>query len=362
MGSARDALFEAHAAFVDEDYDTAVRCYTQAIALEPSADSYAKRSAAYLKLNNHLDAVADATESTKLEPSAKAFKRMGLGCFALQEFESARAAFTSALELDAPAAREMKRWIRKCDAEIASECEGAAMATTPAPQAAPSASTSSAPAAAAAPAAAPAAPAPLVPEKIRHEWYQTQTHTVVSILARNVPKDAVEVSFEETKALVAVDIPDMPKYELYLHLFAKVLASECKLSVGTAKIELKLKKKVAGKWDTLEGDGSGDATDFNTATDDAPRSVYSGSRRNWDAIDTDLKKKEEEEKPEGEEALNKLFRDIYSKADEGTRRAMNKSFQTSGGTVLSTNWGEVKEKDYEKERTAPDGQEWKKWG
>eukprot|EP01046_Picozoa_sp_COSAG06_P043290 COSAG06_NODE_5652_length_3341_cov_2.227637_2_plen_43_part_00 len=40
---------------------------------------------------------------------------------------------------------------------------------------------------------------------------------------------------------------------------------------------------------------------------------------------------------------------------------MNKSMQTSGGTCLSTNWGEVKEKDYESEKTAPKGMEWKKY-
>ncbi len=53
------------------------------------------------------------------------------------------------------------------------------------------------------------------------------------------------------------------------------------------------------------------------------------------------------------------FKDIYQKADENTRRAMNKSFQTSGGTVLSTNWSEVGDADYETKRKAPKGMEWK---
>lgn len=84
------------------------------------------------------------------------------------------------------------------------------------------------------------------------------------------------------------------------------------------------------------------------------------SNKNWDKIDQDLKKELENEKPEGDAALNGLFKQIYERSDENTRRAMMKSYQTSGGTVLSTNWGEVADKDYEgKDRpSAPDGQEW----
>ena len=82
------------------------------------------------------------------------------------------------------------------------------------------------------------------------------------------------------------------------------------------------------------------------------------SGRDWAAIEKTLAA-EAEEKKEGEAALNEMFQKIYGDASDETKRAMNKSFQESGGTVLSTNWGEIgKEKT---EVKPPDGMEWKKY-
>jgi len=81
--------------------------------------------------------------------------------------------------------------------------------------------------------------------------------------------------------------------------------------------------------------------------------------KNWDQIVKDFEKEEEEEAKKGEGSVDNLFKEIYANGSEEVRKAMNKSFQESGGTVLSTNWSEVGASKVDVK--PPDGCELKKW-
>lgn len=75
-------------------------------------------------------------------------------------------------------------------------------------------------------------------------------------------------------------------------------------------------------------------------------------KKDWTKIEKEIIAEEEEEKKnlKGDAALNNFFQSIYANASEDQRRAMIKSFQTSGGTVLSTNWDDVSKANYEQKK------------
>jgi hypothetical protein len=158
-------------------------------------------------------------------------------------------------------------------------------------------------------------------------------------------------------------------------LFAQIDAEKSKYTILKTKIEIILHKIDQEHWPTIEANGAPRLPVAYKQPDPTPMEVAEGegedkkpkvpkayaSSRDWEKVGSEISKELDAEKPEGEEAMAALFRQIYRDADVDTRMAMKKSFQTSGGTVLSTNWKEVKETDYEKTRKAPKGVEWKNW-
>ncbi|XP_038219975.1 protein SGT1 homolog [Zerene cesonia] len=199
--------------------------------------------------------------------------------------------------------------------------------------------------------------------KIKHDWYQTDALVVVTILIKNAPSDKIKVHYGERTLSVSSPLPNTDaEYSLELELAHEIIPSMCKYVVSPSKVEIKLRKKEGIRWTLLEGEGKEEKIKaIPQAVIDAsgPQQPPKIFRKDWEKIEKDIKKMEEEEKPEGDAALNALFQKIYGEGSDEVRRAMNKSFVESGGTVLSTNWNQVAKEKVEVK--PPDGLEFKKW-
>ncbi|KAF3568137.1 hypothetical protein DY000_02015277 [Brassica cretica] len=196
----------------------------------------------------------------------------------------------------------------------------------------------------------------------RHEFYQKPEEVVVTVFAKGIPKQNVNVEFGDQILSVVIDVAGEEAYHFQPRLFGKIIPDKCRYEVLSTKVEIRLAKAEIITWASLEYvKGQALLPKPNVASAVSQRPVYPSSKpaKDWDKLEAEVKKQEKDEKLDGDAAMNKFFSDIYQSADEDMRRAMNKSFAESNGTVLSTNWKEVGTKKVES--TPPDGMELKKW-
>ena len=399
--------------FIDEDYESAVDAY--AIALSTLYDNEGGRvtqfralshkAEALIRLDRYDEAVHDGqlalegfVPGLREGETEACYHRVGVALFRLQRYDDALAMLEQASQL---ASLNHKRdtktkhdeYIQRCkDAKlhedvhmvepeesemvIVEEIEQKAPARSdPLPERLAPSFSSTGVATATAKIQKPTMP--------KYQYYQNDKVMTIAILEPNMRNEDLQITFGRKLLTVIVKKQGCDFTVICGKLFDKIDTQRCKVVIKDDKVLIKLQKVDPHDWHELFSkrlnDDDDDEDDDETrakkrpTTATAPDQVpivqpgqkavprpYS-SHRDWDAIERNLKEQEKKEKPEGEEAMNALFQQIFAKADPDTQRAMIKSYQTSGGTVLSTNWGEVKDKDYEQEREAPKGMEWKTW-
>jgi len=228
--------------------------------------------------------------------------------------------------------------------------------------------------------------------KIRHEWYQSNDSVVLTLYAKGVQKDKVDMNLHETSISIQFPLSSGSDFAFTLDpLFAAIDPALSKVSIMSTKIEMVLHKKISGqRWSVLEASSTSEvpigrasisgtppvptmAAASTPASSQGSGPVYPTSSRhgvrNWDKLAVELtskkqnkatdskgKSKEADQEDEGEKSdgadsvdsdygtgdpVDAFFKKLYANADPDTRRAMVKSYYESQGTALSTNWDEV---------------------
>ncbi|KAN0034318.1 hypothetical protein ACTFIV_000815 [Dictyostelium citrinum] len=351
-----EQLNQGNAFFVDEQYDEALKCYDKACSeLSNNAEAFFKRSQCHSKLSNIKEALSDINTSIKLDSNnSKYYLKKGQLCFELEEFDTALKTFEKGQSIDSENS-SFKTWIRKSKAEIQSNPTPTPTTSTPTPTPQPTTKPITTPTPTASNTTTtttsnnttttttttdpttPKLPIPSSGNKVKHEWYQTESHVVLTIFAKFVTASNSKIILSPKSVNISFPLANGSEFLFEMDLFDPIVDKDSTIHYYSTKVEIKMKKSRAIKWDTLEfTEKSGPVGLMDqTTTSSAVPSPYA-SKKDWDKLPN-----EPEEKLEGDQALNKIFRDIFAKGSEEQQRAMMKSFTESNGTVLSTNWEEV---------------------
>ncbi|CAG8456053.1 13520_t:CDS:2 [Acaulospora colombiana] len=348
MSTAEEFYKKANDAFFEDDYDEALEFYSKAIDLDATNPEYLlKRSATFQKIKSNKESLADAERALSLivgkeeqeAVAAKAWLRKGIAQFELKEYQAAKTSFDQSKKLNFNE-KSLDTWLKKTETQL----EKTPKPTPPSDVTKNSGTGSS---------------SFLSQSRVRHEWFQNENFIIISIFIKNVNKEKVNVYFADRSVSVTIKLPTGSDYSLELDPLAhEINPKESKYEVLSTKIEIKLKKAQVGiKWGVLEGEDSVFGS-ISTASGKLSYPSSAKHAKNWDSLEKEIGG-EQDEKPEGDAALNSLFQQLYRDADDDTRKAMLKSYTESNGTCLSTNWNEVSKGKVETK--PPEGMVAKKW-
>ncbi|KAM4604687.1 protein SGT1 homolog [Polymixia lowei] len=193
--------------FIDEDPQKALEELNEALQGDcDNAEWFCQRAYAHILLKNYSCAIDDAKKAQQLKPSLPlAFMRMGIAEYHLNHYESSHAAFTQGHQLDG-SDKSFEIWVQRCEETMDKQNQtGSVGRTTAMPP-------------------------------VKHDWYQTESQVIVTVMAKNVPKDGVHVSFTERELSATVQLASGEDYSLNLHLLHPILPQQSTFKILTTKV------------------------------------------------------------------------------------------------------------------------------
>lgn len=164
--------------------------------------------------------------------------------------------------------------------------------------------------------------------KQKYYWYQTNDILAFEFDATLEKPEKFIYKFSESSLKISYPLSSSNDFLLFILLWNEVVPTTAKITYHESKVELTVEKKNKNiNWPLLE------KTD-QPKTEPVPSYPSSSkNKKDWSRLEKEIEEDFKKD-PAEEDALNLLFKNIYRDADENTRRAMIKSYQTSGGTVL----------------------------
>uniref|UniRef100_A0A8C8U3R4 CS domain-containing protein n=1 Tax=Peromyscus maniculatus bairdii TaxID=230844 RepID=A0A8C8U3R4_PERMB len=229
-------------ALIDEDPQAALEELTKALEQNPDdAQYYCQRAYCHILLGKYHDGIADV-KSLELNPNnPTAFLKKGMCEYHEKDYASALDTFAEGQKLDS-----------------ADETQNRSEYAVSASQRTQS--------------------------KIKYDWYQTESQVIITLMIKNIQKNDINVEFSEKELPALVKLPSGDDYNLKLRLLHPVVPEQSMFKVFLTKIEIKMKKPEAVRWEKLEGQGDEPTPKQFTAD---VKNLYPSSShytRNWDQL------------------------------------------------------------------------------